>query len=68
MVKTFTNTSRFYLKKGDQFKFIRLNKEDIMSFLIDKDAAINAVITEKKLNLKKEGDVVQAIQAYNSLP
>jgi len=68
MVKTFTNTSRFYLKKGDQFKFIRLNKEDIMSFFIDKDAAINAVIVEKKLNLKKEGDIVQAIQAYNSLP
>jgi hypothetical protein len=39
-----------------------------MSFLIDKDAAINAVITEKKLNLKKEGDIAQAIQAYNSLP
>ena len=53
MVKTFANASRFYIKKGDQFKLIRLNKEDVMSFLIDKDAAINAVITEKKLNLKK---------------
>ena len=68
MVKTFANASRFYIKKGDQFKLIRLNKEDVMSFLIDKDAAINAVITEKKLNLKKEGDIAQAIQAYNSLP
>ena len=68
MVKTFANASRFYIKKGDQFKLIRLNKEDVMSFLIDKDAAINAVITEQKLNLKKEGDIAQAIQAYNSLP
>ena len=68
MVKTFANASRFYIKKGDQFKLSRLNKEDVMSFLIDKDAAINAVITEKKLNLKKEGDIAQAIQAYNSLP
>ena len=68
MVKTFANASRFYIKKGDQFKLMRLNKEDVMSFLIDKDAAINAVITEKKLNLKKEGDIAQAIQAYNSLP
>ena len=68
MVKTFANASRFYIKKGDQFKLIRLNKEDVMSFLIDKDPAINAVITEKKLNLKKEGDIAQAIQAYNSLP
>ena len=68
MVKTFSNTSRYYIKKGDQFKFIRLNKEDVMSFFIDKEAAINAIITEKKLNLKKEGDIAQAIQAYNSLP
>lgn len=68
MVKTFSNTSRYYIKKGDQFKFIRLNKEDVMSFLMDKEAAINAIIAEKKLNLKKEGDIAQAIQAYNSLP
>lgn len=68
MVKTFSNTSRYYIKKGDQFKFIRLNKEEVMSFLIDKEAAINAIIAEKKLNLKKEGDIAQAIQAYNSLP
>ena len=68
MVKTFANASRYYIKKGDQFKLIRLNKDEIMSFLIDKDAAINAVVTEQKLNLKKEGDIAQAIQAYNGLP
>ena len=68
MVKTFSNTSRYYLKKGDQFKFIRLNKEDILPFFGDKEADINSFITEKKLNLKREGDIIQAIQAYNSLP
>jgi hypothetical protein len=68
MVKTFSNTSRYYIKKGDQFKFIRLNKDDIMAFLMDKEVDINAIITEKKLNLKREGDIAQAIQAYNSLP
>ena len=68
MVKTFANASRYYIKKGDQFKLIRLNKDEIMSFLIDKDAAINAVVTKQKLNLKKEGDIAQAIQAYNGLP
>ena len=68
IVKTFSNTSRYYLKKGDELKFIRLNKEDILPFFIDKEAAINAIIIERKLNLKKEGDIVQAIQAYNSLP
>ena len=68
MVKTFSNTSRYYLKKGEQFKFIRLNKEDILPFFGDKEAAMNSFIAEKKLNLKKEADIVQAIQAYNSLP
>ena len=68
MVKTFSNTSRYYLKKGDQLKFIRLNKEDILVFFGDKEADMNSLITEKKLNLKKEGDIIQAIQAYNSLP
>jgi hypothetical protein len=68
MVKTFSNTSRYYIKKGDELKFIRLNKEDILPFFVDKEAAINAIIIERKLNLKKEGDIVQAIQAYNSLP
>lgn len=68
MVKTFSNTSRYYLKKGDQLKFIRLNKEDILAFIGDKEADINSFITEKKLNLKKESDIIQAIQAYNTLP
>ncbi len=68
MVKTFSNTSRYYLKKGDQIKFIRLNKEDILVFFGDKEADMNSLITEKKLNLKKEADIIQAIQAYNSLP
>lgn len=68
MVKTFSNTSRYYLKKGEQFKFIRLNKEDILPFFVDKEGDMNSIITEKKLNLKKEADIVQAIQAYNSLP
>ena len=68
MVKTFSNTSRYYLKKGEQFKFIRLNKEDILPFFADKEGDMNSIITEKKLNLKKEADIVQAIQAYNSLP
>lgn len=68
MVKTFANTSRYYIKKGDELKFIRLNKEDILPFFVDKEAAINAIIIERKLNLKKEGDIVQAILAYNNLP
>jgi len=65
MIKTFANTSRYYIKKGDQFKLVKLNKEEIMPFLMDKEAELNSVMDAKKLNLKKEADIIQIIQAYN---
>lgn len=67
MVKTFANTSRYYVKKGDQFKLVKLNKEEIMPFLVEKEAEINDFVAKKKLNLKKEADFVQLIQAFNAL-
>lgn len=67
MVKTFANTSRYFVKKGDQFKLVKLNKEEIMPFLVEKEAEINDFMAKKKLNLKKEADFVQLIQAYNAL-
>lgn len=67
MVKTFANTSRYFVKKGDQFKLVKLNKEEIMPFLFEKEAEINDFMAKKKLNLKKEADFIQMIQAYNSL-
>jgi hypothetical protein len=39
-----------------------------MPFLIDKEAEVNSVIEAKRLNLKKESDILQIIQAYNNLP
>ena len=68
MIKTFANTSRYYIKKENELKLIKLNKEEIMPFLMDKEAAVNAVIETKRLNLKKESDIIQVIQAYNNLP
>jgi hypothetical protein len=65
MIKTFANTSRYYIKKGDQFKLVKLNKEEIMPFLMDKEAELNSVMDAKKLNLKKESDIIQLLQAYN---
>ena len=65
MIKTFANTSRYYIKKGDLLKLIKLNKEELMSFLMDKEAEVNAAIEAKRLNLKKESDIIQLIQAYN---
>jgi hypothetical protein len=68
MIKTFANTSRYYIKKGNELKLIKLNKDEIMPFLIDKEAEVNSVIEAKRLNLKKESDILQIIQAYNNLP
>lgn len=67
MVKTFANASRYFIKKGDQFKLVKLNKEEIMPFLIEKETEINDFIAKKKLNLKKEADFVQLLQAFNAL-
>jgi hypothetical protein len=67
MVKTFANTSRYFVKKGDQFKLVKLNKEEIMPFLAEKEAEMNDFMAKKKLNLKKEIDFVQLIQAFNAL-
>jgi len=67
MVKTFANTSRYYIKKGDQYKLIKLAKEEVLPFLQDKEAAVNSLITDQKLNLKKESDIVKLLQGYNSL-
>ncbi len=67
MVKTFANTSRYFVKKGDQFKLVKLNKEEIMPYLVEKEAEINDFMAKKKLNLKKEADFIQLIQAYNAL-
>ena len=68
MIKTFANTSRYYIKKGNELKWIKLNKDEMMPFLIDKQAAVNAVIETKRLSLKKESDIIQVIQAYNNAP
>ncbi len=67
MVKTFANTSRYYIKKGDQYKLIKLAKEEVVPFLQDKEEAVNGIIADQKLNLKKEGDIVKLLQAYNRL-
>jgi hypothetical protein len=47
---------------------IKLNKDEMMPFLIDKEAVVNAVIETKRLSLKKESDIIQVIQAYNNAP
>ena len=36
-----------------------------MPFLMDKEAELNSVIEAKRLNLKKESDIIQLIQVYN---
>ncbi len=67
MVKTFSNTSRYYIKKNNQFKLVKLNKEEIMPYLTEKDIEINAIILSKKLNFKKESDIIQLLRAFNDL-
>jgi hypothetical protein len=46
---------------------VRLNKSEILPFLQDKDAEVQAYIIEKKLNLKKDSDLILLLQFYNKL-
>jgi hypothetical protein len=67
MVKTFTTNTRYYMVSSKGTNLVRLNKSEILPFLQDKDAEVQAYILEKKLNVKKDSDLILVLQFYNKL-
>jgi hypothetical protein len=67
MVKTFTTNTRYYIVTPKGVNLVRLNKSEILPFLQDKDAEVQAYILDKKLNLKKDNDLILLLQFYNKL-
>ena len=67
MVKTFTTNTRYYIVTPKGINLVRLNKAEILPYLQDKDAEVQAYILEKKLNLKKDNDLILLLQFYNNL-
>ena len=68
------------LKKYEKKEFLALlgadqkliaitkGKDDILAAMADKKDAVQKYIDEKKLKLKKEGEIVEVVKYYNSLP
>jgi len=67
IVKTFTNSSKYYISKNKQLQFIKLSKADVLNVLSDKQDKIQLYIDEKKLSFRKEADLVDVLKYYSSL-
>lgn len=67
MVKTFNNSTRYYIVKDGQTKLARLNKSDILEYIKDKEDAVKEYIDKNKNATKKEADFVRILNYYNSL-
>jgi hypothetical protein len=67
VVKTFTNNSKYYIGKNKRLQFVKLNKADVLNALSDKQDKVQAYIDEKKIAFKKESELVEVLNYYNTL-
>lgn len=66
-VKTFTTSVRYFVEESGTLKMIKLTKDEILSFMKDKEAEVNSYINEHKLSFKKEADIAAIFSYYNTL-
>lgn len=59
--------SYFILKAGGDLLKIRLKQKDILKALEDKKNEIEKYVSSKKLNYKKESDLIRIVGYYNTL-
>ncbi len=67
MVKTFTNSSRYYISKDGKTELVKLSKGDIFEHIKDKEDQVKAYIDANNIGTKKEGDFAKILRYYNSL-
>lgn len=67
MVKTFTTISRYYLVKDNVVTLVKINKSDILPLLKSQEEKINAYMSQHKISLRKENDLIEIIAYYNLL-
>ncbi|CAM1361715.1 exported protein of unknown function [Tenacibaculum soleae] len=58
---------KYYLKKGDDIKEIKLKKREILKALNKKREKIINYVDKKDLSFKKEKDVIKIFNYYNSI-
>ncbi len=66
MVKTFINSTRYYIIKDGKTEITRLNKE-IVEYMNDKKEQVKNYIDANNLSTKKEPDIANLIRYYNTL-
>lgn len=67
MIKTFTNSTNYYIQINNQVKYLKLNKNDVLELMKDKSDEVKLYMQEQYKNLKKENDLVDTIKYYNSI-
>ena len=67
IVKTFANTTKYYIMKNNQLQFLKLNKSEVLNILSDKQDKINAYIAEKKYSFRKDAELVDVLKYYSTL-
>lgn len=67
VVKTFNTSSRYFIVRGNEAELIKLNAKDLAEVFEDKRQEVDAFIKERKLSLKKEKDVIEVFNYYNSI-
>ncbi|TYP73478.1 hypothetical protein [Aquimarina intermedia] len=63
----YAEKKQYYLIKKDSIFPIRLKKKDISPLLIDPSGKLKAKISSDKLKFKKEEDLIEIIDFYNTL-
>jgi hypothetical protein len=67
VIRTFTNSTRYYVLKEDHLQPLKLNKKDVFELMNDKEKELELYISQNNLSTKKEQDLARIIQYYNSL-
>lgn len=67
IVKTFANTSKYYISKNGKLQFLKLNKSEVLGALSDKQDKIQAYINDKKYSFRKDIELVDVLKYYATL-
>ena len=67
LVQSFSKASRYFALKDNSIEQIKLNKNEIMTLVGDKEKQVSEFISKYNLSLKKEQDIIAIIDHYNKL-
>lgn len=66
MIKTFTNSTRYFILKDNKLQLIKMNKKELMAALKDKEEAVDSFIKANNLSFNRDQDLKKILSFYNS--